>query len=68
MDLKEAINFGKDIKSKFIQKDKLSHLKEYQILNLIKYNKDLQKECGVDIEYYKKKRKIYSRGKKWKRI
>ena len=44
----------KDIKSSFIIKRIFSFLSEKQVLNIIMYNKELQKNFVVDIKDYKK--------------
>jgi len=43
-----------NIKSSYIIKGLFSFLNEKQKLNMIIYNKELQKKCLVDIEDYKK--------------
>ena len=43
-----------DIKSSFVLKQVFSFLSKKQILNMIIYNKELQKISSVDITYYKK--------------
>ena len=50
--IKNRINI-RDINSSFIIKKIFSFLSEKQILNLIIYNKELQKICLVDIKDYK---------------
>ena len=52
-DIKYKININ-DIKSSFIIKIIFSFLSEKQILNMIIYNKELQKMLSVDIYDYKK--------------
>ena len=52
-DIKFKINF-KDIKSSYIKKKMFSFLKDKLKLNMIKYNKELQKVCIVDIKDYMK--------------
>ena len=44
----------KSIKSSYIKKDIFSFLQEKQKLNMIMYNKELQKMLDIDIEIYKK--------------
>ena len=51
-ELKKKINL-ENIKSSYILKDIFSYLNKKQKLNLIIYNKQLQKIIGVDIEDYK---------------
>ena len=66
---KKTINFLKSIKSSYIQKWIISFLNEKQKLNMIIYNKQLQKMFDVDIESYKKicgKYKISKRNGKGK--
>ena len=48
------IKYLGDIKSLYIIKDIFSYINKKQKLNLIMYNKQLQKIVGVDIEDYKK--------------
>ena len=50
--IKSNIN---SIKSPYILKIVFSFLNEVQKLNMIIYNKELQKRLDVDIEVYKKK-------------
>ena len=45
---------NRHIKSSYIMKTVLSFLNEKQKLNMIIYNKELQKICLVDIKDYKK--------------
>ena len=53
-ELKKKVNINDDIKSSYILKDIFSYLNTKQKLNLILYNKKLQKKLGVGIENYKK--------------
>ena len=43
-----------NIKSSYILKEIFSFLNIEKKLNIIIYNKQLQKDCGIDIEDYKK--------------
>ena len=52
-DNKNKINI-REIKSSFVLKNIFSFLSKKQILNMIIYNKELQKIYSVDIKYYKK--------------
>ena len=52
-EIKSNINL-KDIKSFYIIKGVFSFLNEQQKLNMIFYNKELQKQFSVDINDYKK--------------
>jgi len=54
VELKEKIKIQDDIKSSYIIKEVFSFLKEKNKLNIIIYNRELQKIIGVDIEDYKK--------------
>ena len=54
----------KDIKSFFVIKRIFSFLSENQILNIIRYNKELQKKFIVDIKDYKKESGKYKIGGK----
>ena len=54
LNIKTEVNIEKEIKSNYILKGVFSFLSVKQILNMIIYNKHLQKICGVDIEYLKK--------------
>ena len=57
-----------DIKFPFIIKGIFSYLEEKQKLNMIVYNKEIQKMFLVDLlDYQKKSFKIYNRWKKRKR-
>ena len=60
---KSYINLG-DIKSSFIIKEIVSFLHEKQLLNIIIYNKGLQKNYLVDLECYKKQSEKYKIGEK----
>ena len=60
---KKAINI-EDIKSSYIKKEILSLLNQKKLLNMIIYNKKLQKLFEVDIEDYKKISGKYREGKK----
>ena len=62
-ELKRIKHLG-DIKSKYIIKGIFLLLNEKQKLNLIIYNKQLQKILGVDIKDYKKISGKYIIGKK----
>ena len=46
--------YYRDIKSSYILKLVFSFLNEKQKLNMVIYNKELQKMCLIDIEDYKK--------------
>ena len=56
--VKYKINY-KDIKSSYILERVFSFLNEKEILNMIIYNKELQKMFLIDIEDYKKISRIY---------
>ena len=65
-EIKYNINCVKSIKSFYILEWIISFLSEKEKLNIIKYNKQLQKMLDVDIEIYKKKSgkyKIENNGK-----
>ena len=51
----KEIKYVKDIKSSYIIKRIFLFLNEEQKLNLIIYNKEIQRILGVDIKNYKKK-------------
>ena len=53
-----------NIKSSYIIKTLLSFLNEKQKLNMILYNKELQKKCQVDFEDYKKMSLKYKVGER----
>ena len=57
-EIKMKINIG-DIKSSYIRNEVFSFLPEKQKLNMIIYNKKLQKKIHVDLEFYKKISKKY---------
>jgi len=61
---KYEIDIGKSIKSMYILKIIFTFLSEKQKLNLINYNKHLQKQFGLNIEDYKKMNGIYKEGGK----
>ena len=50
----KSISLIKLVKSIYIIKRTLLHLDEKKKLDILKYNKDFQKQMGFDIEYYKK--------------
>ena len=52
--IKTEINIEKEIKYPNILKDIFSFLSEKQKLNMLIYNKQLQKKFGINIENYKK--------------
>ena len=57
----KSISLIKLVKSIYIIKRTLLHLDEKKKLDMLKYNKDFQKQMGFDIEHHKKtsgKRKI----------
>ena len=62
-ELKTYINL-RDIKSYFIIKRIFSFLNEKQKLNMIIYNKEIQKIFSVDIENYKKITEKYKIGER----
>ena len=72
-DIKYKINF-RDIKSLYILKTVFSYLNKKQLLNMIIYNKELQKIYSIDIDYYKEisgKYKIggkNGKGREYKRL
>ena len=49
----KKIKYIQDIKSKYIKKDIFSFLNIKDQLNMIIYNKELQKVFEVNLEYYK---------------
>ena len=49
----KTVNMKKEIKSFYIIKEILSYLKEKKKLDLIIYNKSIQKLMGYNIDYYK---------------
>ena len=53
-DIKYKINI-KNIKSSYVIQNIFSFLSEEQILEILMYNKELQKVLSIDIEYYKNK-------------
>ena len=57
--IKSEINLEKSIKSFYILKDIISFLSAKQKLNLIIYNKQLQRKFNVNIKDYKKISKVY---------
>ena len=63
-DFKESIYQIGNIKSVYIIKGLFLFLYENQKLNLIIYNKQLQKKLGIDIKYYKKLSGKYRIGEK----
>ena len=63
-ELFKDIKYIEDIKSAYIQKSIFSFLNERQALNIIIYNKQLQKIVGVDINEYKKVSGRYKIGEK----
>ena len=54
LNIKTEVNIEKEIKSNYILKGVFSFLSVKQILNMIIYNKQLQKKFNVDIEDYKR--------------
>ena len=60
-EIKSNIN---SIKSPYILKKVFSFIDEKRKLNMIIYNKELQKKLGIDIEEYKKKSGKYKIGEK----
>ena len=54
----------KDIRSPYIMENIFLYLKDQQKLNLIIYNKQMQKKFGVDIEVYKNISGKYKIGEK----
>ena len=56
------INIDKLIKSLYILNDIFAFLPEKQKLNIIIYNKQLQKKFGINIENYKRISRIYKEG------
>jgi len=62
-DINKKINI-RDIKSSFILKKIFSFLSQKPILNMIMYNKELQKILLVDIKDYKKISGLYKIGEK----
>ena len=62
-DSKYKINI-RDIKSSFIKQKIFSFLSEKQLLNMIKYNKELQNIYSIDIERFKKVSGKYKIGEK----
>ena len=50
----KSISLIKLVKSIYIIERTLLHLDEKKKLDMLKYNKDFQKQMGFDIEYYKK--------------
>ena len=62
-DNKSKINI-RDIKSSFIKQKIFSFLSEKQLLNMIKYNKELQNIYSIDIERLKKVSGKYKIGEK----
>ena len=63
-DFEEKKSNIRDIKSSYNIKEVFSFLDEKQILNMIIYNKELQKLLLVDLEDYKKISGKYKIGKK----
>ena len=62
--IKPEVNIGKSIESLYILKNIFSFLSEKQKLDIIIYNKHLQKIFGVNIKDYIRLSKIYKVGKK----
>ena len=62
--IKSEINIEKSIESFYILKYIFSFLSEKQKLNIIIYNKHLQKKFDMDIEYFKRISGIYKEGEK----
>jgi len=52
--IKSEINIEKSIKSLYILKDIFSFLSEKQELNILIYNKNLQKKFDINIDDYKR--------------
>jgi len=63
-EIKYNINLGRDIKSSYNLEMIFSFLDQGKKLNMIIYNKQLQKILGVNIEDYKKKSERYKIGGK----
>ena len=62
--IKSEISIEKSIQSLYIIKDIFSFLSEKQKLNVIVYNKQLQKKLDINIEDYKRESGIYKEGKR----
>ena len=62
-DINYKINM-KDITSSFIKRNIFLFLSSKQKLNIIIYNKHIQKKFDVDIEYFKRISGIYKKGEK----
>ena len=62
--IKSTINIEKSIQFLYILKDIFSFLSEKQRLNIIIYNKHLQKQFDINIKDYKRICKIYREGDK----
>ena len=63
-EIKYNINLGRDIKSSYNLEMIFSFLDQGKKLNMIIYNKQIQKKLGVNIEDYKKKSERYKIGGK----
>jgi len=62
--IKSEKNIGKSIDSLYILKYIFSFLAEKRKLNIIIYNKDLQKKIDINIENYKRIKGVYRKGEK----
>jgi len=62
--IKSEINIEKEVKSLYIIKDIFSFLFENLKLNVVIYNKQLQKKLDINIKDYKRKSRIYREGKR----
>ena len=62
--IKSEINIEKEVKSLYIIKDILSFLYENLKLNIVIYNKQLQKKLDINIKDYKRRSRIYKEGKR----
>ena len=62
--IKSEINIEKSIQSLYIIKDIFSFLSEKRKLKILLYNKYFQKKLDINIENYKRIRKIYKIGEK----
>ena len=63
-ELLKNLKYSRDIKSKYVQKGIFSFLNEKEKLNMIVYNKKLQKILGVDIKDYQKVSQKFKIGNK----
>ena len=62
--IESKINIGKSIESLYILKDIFSFLSEKQKLNIIIYNKHLQRGFDINIEDYKRLSGVYKEGRR----